>query len=315
MGLLFLLLFFLCSCEAERFNPLDPKSPNFRDEATIYGSVLDWMGSPLEGARVEIVPGPYYSVSSLTGQYEVLDVPTGSYTLTASKDGFSADTGQAEATAASPARLDFRLDHLPACTELRATTHNDSNGSGNDFYAVFFARIYDSDGWIWGDSVYLTVDTTLIWSMKHLGGDSCDSFSVLVTDDSLPGRTLEYLVGRSLRVHATDNAGKSSVSDAFGISRIVYESPVAISPSGTAPQNPVTFKWFTVKGEFDFTYTLTVEETYPNENTWIVENIPSTTNEYFLGVLLEPGIYRWSIKAVDSFGNTSRSQVVAFMVS
>jgi len=315
IGLLFLLLFFLCSCEAERFNPLDPKSPYFKDEATVYGHVVDWMGGPVEDARVVLEPGFYYGMSSASGEYSMSGVRTGTYTLLASREGFSADTHQADVTAGAPIRVDFRLDHLPACTELRATAHNDSSSSGNDFYAIFFARIYDSDGWVLPDSVFLTMDTTLSWPMIHIGRDSCDSFGVLIPDDSLPGNTLEYLVGRSVCVLATDNASKCSVSDQFGISRIMYECPVAISPDGVAPQNPVTFKWFTVKGDFEFTYTLTLEETYPNENSWVVEGIPSNTNEHFLGVLLEPGIYRWSIRAIDLYGNTSRSQVLAFMVS
>jgi hypothetical protein len=307
-----LLLLFLCSCRAERFNPLDPESPYFKDEATVYGYVSDWVGTAVEDASILLQPGPYVGTSSVNGEYEISGVRTGTYTLVATRDGFSADTQEAQLQPASPIRVDFELDQLPIFAELTATSHNDSSPTGNDLYAVFFARIYDSDGWVWGDSVFVELDSTLIWPM---GQENVDSFSVLIPDDSLPGGTLEYLVGRRVCVLATDNAGKCSASDPFGIYRIIYECPVAISPDGVAPQNPVTFRWFTVKGDFDFTYTLTLEETWPNQNSWIIEGISPDTNEYFLGVLLEAGIYRWSVRAVDSFGNTSRSQILAFTVS
>jgi hypothetical protein len=312
MRFLVLLLLFLCSCRAERFNPLDPESPYYRNEATVYGLIEDWGGSPVGDADVVLEPGPYVGISSVAGEYEITGARAGTYTLLATREGYSADTQQAQLSPSYPARVDLTLDYLPAYTELRATTHNDSSSTGNDLYAVFFARTYDSDGWVLGDSVFLELDSNLVWPMVQ---GNIDSFSVLIPDDSLPGGSLEYLVGRTVCVLATDNAGKRSVSDPFGITRIIYQCPVALSPDRVAPQNPVTFRWFTVTGDFEFTYTLTVEETWPNDNSWVIEGIPSNSNEYFLGVLLEAGMYRWSIKAVDLFGNTSRSQVLAFTVS
>jgi hypothetical protein len=303
-----LLLFFLCSCRAERFNPLDPESPNFRDQCTLTGSVVDWDGAAVAGARIDLAPGSYYGISDGSGQYEIEGVPTGIYSAVGVKDGFSAETLAAELAPGASAVLDFRLDNLPVFHEIRATTHNDSTTTGNDFYAIFFAAAHDSDGRT--ESLFVTVDSSESWKMTRLAG--IDSFNLTLPDDSLPGGTLEYLTGKEIRILAFDDAGQSSCSDPLSISRIIYENPVARSPSGADPPNPVTFIWFTIRVAFDFTYTLTVQETWPTERLWIIEGLPPNSNNYFLPELLEQGYYLWSVKAVDTFGNTSRSQMEGF---
>jgi hypothetical protein len=158
----------------------------------------------------------------------------------------------------------------------------------------------------------VTVDSSQSWKMTRLAG--IDSFNLTLPDDSLPGSTLEYLTGKEIRVLAFDDAGQSSYSDPFSISRIIYENPIASSPTGSVPQNPVTFVWFTIRVAFDFTYTLTVQETYPTERLWVIEGRPPNSNDYLLPEVLEQGYYLWSVKAVDTFGNTSRSQVELFWV-
>ncbi len=309
-GLYILLLFFLCSCRAERFNPLDPKSPNFKDQGILTGSVVDWDGASVPGARIDLAPGSYYGVSDGSGAYEIEGVPTGIYSATATKNGFSAETLAAELAPGVSAVLDFRLDRLPIFYETKVTTHNDSTNTGNDFYAVFFAAAHDSDGRT--ESLFVTVDSSESWKMARLAGT--DSFSLTLPDDSLPGSTLEYLTGKEIRILAFDDAGQSSYSDPFSISRIIYENPVAKSPIGSPPQNPVTFEWFTIRVAFDFTYTLTVQETYPTERLWVIEGRPPNSNNYLLPEVLEQGYYVWSVKAVDTFGNTSRSRKEQFNV-
>ncbi|TET44459.1 carboxypeptidase regulatory-like domain-containing protein [candidate division TA06 bacterium] len=312
-GLAVLLLFFICSCRAERFNPLDPESPRFKDEWVVAGTVRDWNSGYIEGVRIELKPGLMSGVTDGTGEYEIKKVPRGSYTAVASKEFCSAETIQVEVVPGSPTIVDFKLDRLPVFSQIRATTHDDSISTGNDLYAIFSAKVLDPDGWVLSDSVFLSLDTSMVWPMRDLGSDS---FGLTLPDDSLPGNNLEYLIGRDLVLLATDNAGRRSISDSFGITRIIYDIPVALSPIIYAPQNPVTFKWSGIDVEFEFTYTLTVEQINPPENKiWVVEGISSNSTNYPLkDTLTLGGTFLWCMKALDSFDNSSRSRFELFTV-
>ncbi|TET81240.1 carboxypeptidase regulatory-like domain-containing protein [candidate division TA06 bacterium] len=307
-----LLLLLLCSCRAERFNPLDPRSPRFKDEWVVAGTVRDWNSGYIEGVRIELKPGLMSGVTDGTGEYEIKKVPRGSYTAVASKEFCSAETIQVEVVPGSPTIVDFKLDRLPVFSQIRATTHDDSISTGNDLYAVFSAKVLDPDGWVLSDSVFLGLDTSIVWPMRDLGSDS---FGLTLPDDSLPGNNLEYLIGRDLVLLATDNAGRCSISDAFGITRIIYDIPVALSPRFYAPQNPPTFKWSGIDVQFEFTYTLTVEMLYPSDTTWVYGGISSDSTSYYQeSDTLPPGGFLWSIEALDLFGNSSKSRVEPFTV-
>ena len=312
-GFAVLLLLLLCSCRAERLNPLDPKSPRFKDQWVVAGTVRDWNSGHIDGARIELKLGLMSGVTDSAGEYEIEKVPKGSYTAVASKASCSSETTQIEVIPGSPTIVDFELDRLPVFSQIRVTTHDDSITAGNDLYAVFSAKVTDPDGWVLSDSVFLCLDTSMIWTLKDLGGDS---FSLILPDDSLPDSNLEYLIGRNLTLTASDNTGRRSISDPFAVTRIIYDIPVALSPVSYAPQNPVTFKWSGIDVEFEFTYTLAVEQIDPPDHkTWVRQEISSDSTSFFLDdTLTLGGTHMWCIRTVDSFGNTSRSRFELFTV-
>jgi hypothetical protein len=311
--LILLLLLLLCSCRAERINPLDPKSPLFKDEGAISGTIRDWSTGPVEGARIELEPGLFSATSGSGGRYFIEKIHSGSYTAISSKSFYSSETLLVDVRVGDTATFDFRLDHLAEFSGLRASTHDDSSGAGNELYATFEASVTDPDGFVVDTLVRLVVDSTLSRPMTYLGGHS---FAVTLPDDSLPGGSLEYLAGRAIRLEATDDAGRRSVSDPFSISRIIYQIPMALSPIGNAPQNPVTFKWSGPKPGFQFSYALHVQEVFPsNTRSWVREGIPSDSTSFYLSdTLTTSGTFLWSIRIVDMFGNTATSQLEMFSV-
>jgi len=56
---------------------------------TVSGRVTDPSGAVLQGARVELQPGNSVSISNTQGEFNFLDIPTGSYNLSVSYVGFS----------------------------------------------------------------------------------------------------------------------------------------------------------------------------------------------------------------------------------
>jgi len=80
-------------------------------ETGICGRVLDSRGTPLYGATVMVVGTSYGAMTNASGEYEILDMPVGGYSLRASMVGmrisFYAD--QVEVRPGSVAVVDFML--------------------------------------------------------------------------------------------------------------------------------------------------------------------------------------------------------------
>lgn len=78
---------------------------------TVMGAVTDTSGKPIAGASVELIPAPggspsptnpivppikvLFATTDTNGQYTISDVPTGSYMVTASADGYQRNTSAA----------------------------------------------------------------------------------------------------------------------------------------------------------------------------------------------------------------------------
>jgi protocatechuate 3,4-dioxygenase beta subunit len=78
----------------------------FVEEYTIGGTVRDYDGSPLEGVRIVALPGGYRAFSDATGVYE-LYVDAGSYTISASKEGYPGPEEQIVIVPPSQNEVDF----------------------------------------------------------------------------------------------------------------------------------------------------------------------------------------------------------------
>ena len=66
-----LLLQLSCLNDAERKNPLDPKSEDFKNESNVSGKVLTYYlpFSTLSGAEIELDPGAFVSKAGTEGDF------------------------------------------------------------------------------------------------------------------------------------------------------------------------------------------------------------------------------------------------------
>ncbi len=80
-------------------------------ETGICGRVLDSRGTPLCGATVMVVGTSYGAMTNASGEYEILNIPVGFYSLKASMVGmnYSLSPGQIEVKSGSVAVIDFVL--------------------------------------------------------------------------------------------------------------------------------------------------------------------------------------------------------------
>jgi len=95
----------------------------------IAGTVEDAStGSPLEG--VQVSAGGYSDVTDTDGRYNITNVPTGTYTVTASKSGFQTSSKtNVNIGAKQTTNLDFSLTPLPTSGNVAGTVTDASTGN------------------------------------------------------------------------------------------------------------------------------------------------------------------------------------------
>lgn len=100
--------------------------------SSFEGFVFDISGSPIQGARVEIVDGPVvggFSITDSTGFYRLTNLPAGTYSLAAAASGYTASQQVVLLGSGVSRRFDFKLQP-----------------SGNGDLGGITGQVTDSDG-------------------------------------------------------------------------------------------------------------------------------------------------------------------------
>ncbi len=91
------------------FVAMAPHADAQAGRGTLTGTVTDAAGAALQGARVSVTPGDLTATTDALGQFTLLGVLSGSYTVTVSYAGFQEFTRTANVSAAQPTRVDAAL--------------------------------------------------------------------------------------------------------------------------------------------------------------------------------------------------------------
>lgn len=76
---------------------------------TLSGRTLDESGGGVAGVSIVLAPGAYAATSDALGQFEIGDLPVGTYSVQASREGFQSATGTVDVEAGASAHLDLVL--------------------------------------------------------------------------------------------------------------------------------------------------------------------------------------------------------------
>jgi len=311
-----------CVPDAPRDNPLDPQSPSYRNSTNVTGTVSTFYPpyQPIPDALVSIAQsssseGHLAALTDQNGSFSINGLPQGEYLLVAKKVGFAADTVRVTVELGKQNRADFHLDALPTFSNISATTsHIAQWWPGPIFQAEFAVSVSDADGASDIDSVILSVDS-LIHAMSYSLLDR--RFHATLKAEELPGGSLEWLIGKQIFILARDRAGNISSSSPIFVTRIINETPVAVSPSGldTASARP-TLRWEAVYMAYSFTFDVAVVRIDAGLPTtvWKQSNIPNTVTSTNVTDSLLSGTYYWTVAIVDDYGNRSRSREASFVV-
>ena len=323
-----------CLGDAERGNPLDPLSDNFRDAGGIVG-VVSRMSAPSEGipgARVTLTPatgGPaLVSVAGDDGRFTFQAVPTGSYVAIAEQAGYSADTAAVDVAAGrvSP-EVTLLLNALPRITaqSVRSERINRHFPEPETFSQIVIeATVVEPDGaadLVAVDFVIPDFDnpeTLLFRESLFAVPNSANLFRRVILETALPV-SIQDLLGRNLFIEARDRSGAIARGTDTHVVRIVEAIPATTFPQtlSDSVSVPFTLDWeplmlpyaFTWRVELFFVPSPGLEQPLPP-----VTGIPSSQTDLTVTSTLPEGNYAWRVSAVDEFGDLARSREAAFLL-
>ncbi len=330
-----LLAFLLVGCNRNlpHTNPLDPLS-EAEDLGSLQGRVvlMTSPGTPVTGALVVLradSTGPaarprFETLTDNQGQYAFRNIPVGSYTVEIRKEGFSSTGNKAEVQLGRTGTVEpAMLNGLPSVTVQNVySTHEDLSWVAADIYRVRgLVTVEDPDGpsdiaLVWLEAPDLAFRDTL--DQKN---GSPGQYELMVDAENLPSKNLHDLAGRWMVVKAQDASGAVASSAPFVVKRVIEDVPQLERPVDAAI---VSTRYPTLYWErfiLPYTYRLQVslcEFVDPNVDCRPVKTIPAEVpprqDSLYVEFSLKPGVYIWSVTAIDEYGNRSRSKEARFRV-
>ena len=317
-----------CLGDAERGNPLDPLSDNFRDAGEVVGAVVR-ASRPSEGvpeATVHLQPvegeTELTAAASGSGAFTLPGVPSGLYTLTAEAPGYtSADTTVEVVAGQQTPSFVLQLDAIPRVTAQRVHTERI-----NRFFPppetfsllVVEADVMDPDGL--GDIAsvdFVIPDFAFRAPLLAVAGEE-GGFARTFTEAELPVPLQDFL-GHNLFIEVTDRTGATARGEDTHVTRIVESIPQAAFPRSLEDEvaPPFTVEWEALSLPYLFTWRVEIFLVpVPGQSVLVLTlgEIPSTQTEVTVTEALAPGDYQWFVSAVDAFGNLARSREAGFRV-
>ncbi|NUO78853.1 carboxypeptidase regulatory-like domain-containing protein [candidate division KSB1 bacterium] len=310
-----------CLGDMPHENPLDPQSPAFVSTGVLRGQVTTFY-QPYRGIRgitLELSPGNMSTLTDTTGAFTLRNIPEGDYVLYARHKNYASDSVQVTVAQEASARLTFQLDALPKITSVIGRTFHVSNvpPEENVDFALFEARVEDPDG---------RADIAKVW-MQIEGSARADTlretsqaglYDLKVFGTDFPNRSLHHLLGRRLRFMVSDRLGHQSDTEEVILFRIIDPPPETISPKerALADSTKPRLIWQPLPRTFAFSYSVRVEKIVGGIPSLVWERLAIADSLSSLRVdrALTRGEHRWTVAAVDEFGNTSTSSPAAFVV-
>ena len=311
-----------CLGDAPHENPLDPLSDRYRDEGAVTGRVLKTSSlDPRPDVRVRLVPAgggvEYSAMTGPDGAFRIEGVRSGTYLVRTEGEGLESVDTEVEVEVGGTAQLELRVDALPRVEAQAARTVRIDQFFPRPliFRLEVEATATDPDLPSGIASVELVAeDLGFRAPLASLGGNR---YGATFEDDALPGGRVQSLLGRPLRIEATDVSGNVGAGPPLALVRVIEQTPLTASPQGdTLATARPTLEWRPAGVAFDFTYRVDVNVVVAGIPTLVetVSGLPETTTSYTLAEPLPPGDYVWWMWVVDEAGDRSRSKEASFFI-
>ena len=319
----FVLLLAGCIGEAPRDNPLDPLSTMYSGNIALKGRVLlANQTAGVSGANVSSLEDGVGVLTDSSGYFSFLRLSLGAQTIVCAKNSCVADTQRIVLRADEPQQLSFALNGLPGIPFTRILTRKiDQYFPSPQYFVDIAATVTDPNGVSDLDtSVWFSVDT-LLYPMTY--SITTKNFEVTLYKYDFPTNTIDWLVGKSLKIIATDIHGASGLSAPFAVTRIIENEAIPTYPSSlnndTTRADSLVFRWNPPDVTFNYSYSIVLSRVDAGTRTvvWTLTGLSSFFQEVSYPTsapALLSGNYVWTIAVVDDFGNYARSKESSFVI-
>lgn len=309
---MFVILFYGCSSDAPRDNPLDPVNG-----LRIEGKVERYYEtSAIREAMLLLKPINKTALSAADGSFAIENISPGNYTLLCRAAGFSPDS--VELNIQQSTVSNFKLNGLPYFRDISLTTHHISSFSvpNDNFYVLLNVAADDHDNRSDVKTVWYRIENFGFADTLFEDNPQEKTFSGELDIRDLGISSFQQLEGKPFTFFVEDLPEAVTVSEQFFISRIITMTPTGQSPLNVAVTPPLEFKWDGLSLPFTFSFKIEIKKINFSFFTLVgeVNNISAGDTTATFGNPLEQGEYFWVLYIVDEFGNRSRSLENPFIV-
>ncbi len=320
--ILLLLLLISCTKNAERDNPLDPRSGGYENFGSLTGTVYTYYApyQPLASALITLMPDNQTTITNSRGEFSFISIAPGNYRVVANYPRYAPDTVQVEVQPNRIATVQLHLDGLPSLDTLVL-----NSGYQHEHYPFepvrmidITATVNDPDGQ--ADVASVVVIIPVINFRDTLGfTTTVGIFQQKIDEREMPVKNIAELVGHPIFIEVTDKVGQTCRYGPKYLFRVIDEEPVVVSPKGSVTVGfQPTLKWNPVQLPFPFTFKV---EIYAIRESQILypalysfSKLPAETTELRVATVLPASLYLWVVSIVDQWGNWSRSKPATFQV-
>ncbi|MBS3944550.1 MAG: carboxypeptidase-like regulatory domain-containing protein [Melioribacter sp.] len=305
----------LFSCDAERLNPLDPLSPDYK-LVYIEGSVKTKATpqQPIAGVKVFWKGQNIITQTDQNGNFKIDDLNMNDGILLIEKEGYSKDSLLVVWSGEKNKRVDFTLNALPVISKYNLfTTVQNKYPDVQNISFTAQVSVIDVDNRI--DTVYIR-STELNFSRRLIFNSSSKYYEGTNTSEDLKIASLDIAIGKKFEIVTVDDSRRTFIVGSANVMRIIKQEVIAREPlNKVAVSSRPTLKWFRFLPGFNFKYTIEIyTDEFLHKLVWTKENISKDDIELIPDINLTPGEYFWVIWCVDDFGNRSRSKPASFVV-
>ncbi len=273
----------------------------------------------LTGARILLLPLQIEVQSDADGQYTFNELQSGEYTIVASKEGYDVVQLVTQIRAREMQFLEPRLNALPQVFAAKITSTRLTSRQPPVLRLLLDVVIEATDNDGANDVKRVLVQFPQRAQVDTLQRDLGPTrWKRIFTEDDIAPLDPHDLVGVPLQVFAEDGVGKKSAAFSLQLARVITEEPLPIFPQNGESINPnnIILRWELPALNFDHRQSVEVtrlDAGFP-VSIFTANNIHTADTFLPYPGRLAGGNYYWTVKIIDTFGNSSRSQEAPFQV-
>jgi len=319
-----LLALFISSCfnNADRDNPLDPRSGKYQNFGGLEGHVYTYYApfQPISSAMITLIPGNQITFTDNEGAFSFNNIKPDSYLVTVNYVNYGSDSARVQILSHKTISIQFNLDGLPQLDSLILITGFEYKNYPFDPSRLIecTTKVFDADGPADIASVAVIIPQINFKDTLDVT-QTVGTYHKRIEESDLQINNIEGLLGLPFFIEIIDKVGKICLYGPKYFVRVIDNEPEINTPSKFDVVSSLpTLKWNQIQLSFLFSYKIEIyafsgyDIIIPAIRTY--SNISPDINEFQISKPLKSGLYLWTVYIVDTFGNWSRSKPATFQV-